>query len=87
MKMVKLTEKYIFTCKLKGERVIVGAEVLYHKGILELLTNTGVWEKDVLGTRKFFNEYCFTILYPTWIIEDDGNVFTLGKGDRHTVCL
>lgn len=85
--MKKLTKKYIFACKLKGEPVEFASSVLYHKDILKLLVLTGVWEKDPLFTSKIISSYAFTILYPIRMIDCDGFVNFLGPGDHHTVCL
>ena len=59
----KLTKKYIFSCKLKGKPVEFDSSVLYHKGILKLLSLTGVWEKDPIFTSILTSTYAFTILY------------------------
>lgn len=85
--MRKLTKKYIFACKLKDKPVEFDTSVLYHKGILQLLLLTGVWEKDPLFTSKISRSYSFTILYPIRMIDCDGYATFLGPGDHHIVCL
>jgi hypothetical protein len=85
--MHKLTEKYIFECKLKGVPVEFDTDILYHEGILRLLTTTGVWEKDIVGSNKFWKEFAFTIRYPVRMIDDDGKANLLLEGYHHTVCL
>jgi len=85
--MPKLTKKYIFASKLKGDPVEFASSVLYHKGILKLLLLTGVWEKDPLFTSKITGSYAFTILYPIRMIDCDGFATFLGPGDHHIVFL
>lgn len=87
VKLNKLTKKYIFSCKLKGKPVEFDSSVLYHKGILKLLSLTGVWEKDPIFTSILTSTYAFTILYPIRLIEVDGHATFLGPGDHWSVCL
>jgi len=85
--MAKLTEKYIFECKLKGVPVEFATDVLYHAEIRKLLTVAGVWEKDIVGSNKFWKEFAFVIQYPVRMIDDDGKPNLLLEGYHHTVCL
>lgn len=85
--MTLLTKNYIFRCQLAGEPVEILTDILHHKEILQMLVETGIWKKDPLGTQKFWHEYSFKIIYPTRLIDDDGEAKYLSLGDYHLVCL
>ena len=90
--MKNLTEKYIFECKLKGKPVEIHTGALSHKAVFQMLTKMGVWEKDPIFTKKFWNEYAFTIKYPIRLYDENLDKLPtawtyLDVGDHHTVCL
>ena len=84
--MNKLTAKYIFRCKLRGEPVKIHTDKLTKKE-LKLLAKHGVWKLDPLLSSNFWSEYHFKIEYRVWLIDSDGQGTSLFPGDRHEVLL
>jgi len=92
--MIKITKKYIFERKLKGEPITIYTDTIT-KDVIRVLIDTGILGIDKAGSNSFWAEHSYSIRYPIQMIENCGTIggynlqqeIYLESGDHHIFAI